>query len=301
MLLVKHLPRLVGYEENASVQNWFGTNARADVLYKPQSVFDLSDFFRKVHKDIPVEIIGACSNTLISDSGIGGVTIKLASKDFAKIAVKGDILVAGAGCLDSTVARFAAESGLSGLEFLATVPGTIGGAVKMNAGSFNQETFDSLVSISVMKSDGEIVHIEKEYIQYGYRYAVVNGIVLSANFRLTSKSPDKIKSHIGKILEKKSIAQPVREKTGGSTFCNLTIDDYFEYGTMQKAWEFIKKSGAFKETCGSVYVSPKHCNFIINEGYSGNDIYNLIEKIKKIVFHKFKINLKTEIKIMGNI
>lgn len=289
------------FERNVIVPNWFGTKGRANILYHPSFDTSLQWFLKNKSSDINVTVIGVCANTLVSDDGIDGVTVKLTSKHFSEIKFHGGNCVEiGAGGLNANVAMHLAKHGLSGLEFLYTVPGTVGGAIKMNAGSFQQETFDTLQWVRVMNSNGEISYISKNDIDYGYRFANLNGIVLSAAFGLTKSDSEKMTSYMKDILERKSKSQPIREKTGGSTFCNLTANDYSKYGTTARAWELIKKAGFAGYRVGGAYISEKHSNFIINEGNSAKNISKLMNDVHDGVLNKFVIDLKTEIKKVGS-
>lgn len=293
------------FERNAIVPNWFGTKGRADILYHPSFDDSLQWFLRNKSSDISITVVGGCANTLVSDDGIDGVTVKLTSKHFSKIKFHGGnsghcvCVEIGAGGLNANVAMHLAKNGLSGLEFLYTVPGTVGGAIKMNAGSFHQETFDTLQWVRVMNLKGEISYISKNDIDYGYRFANINGIVLSAAFELTKCDSEKMISYMKSIIERKSKSQPVREKTGGSTFCNLTANDYSKYGTTARAWELIRKAGFAGYRVGDAYISEKHSNFIINEGDSAENISKLMKNVHDGVLNKFGIDLKTEIKKVG--
>lgn len=288
------------FEYDVIVPNWFGTNGKAEILYKPRCVESLQKFLRNKPYGTRVNIVGACANTLVSDNGIPGITIKFTSKYFAQIKCNdSECVEIGAGALNSTAAMTLAQHGLSGLECLYTIPGTIGGAIKMNAGSFGQETFDTLQWVKVIDYDGNISFLSKNSIQYGYRFSSIPGLILSAAFKLNRTENSKMMTYMKHILQRKSNSQPVREKTGGSTFCNLIVNDYWLYGRTNRAWELVRQSGFAGYKCGDAYISSKHTNFIINEGDSANDISELMDIVRSGVKKKFNIEMKTEIKKIG--
>ncbi|UFX98476.1 UDP-N-acetylmuramate dehydrogenase [Candidatus Gromoviella agglomerans] len=282
---------------NAEIPNWFGIKTKADLLFEPIDCDELRLFLKTFPHNSKITVIGCASNLLISNNGIGGVTLKLNSNYFSKITIHENCIKVGAGCLDLVLSNFAANASLSGLEFLCTIPGSVGGAIKMNAGSFFQETFDSIVRVKVMDFSGNIFYLYKDDIKYSYRESNIPDeyIIIEGVFRLKYSKFDKIRDHMSLIMKKKSDTQPLNAKTGGSTFCN--VRDYNRTGLICSAWKLIDAVGV--KNVGEAYISPKHANFIINKGNLASDISILIQNIQQKVYSKFNVNLKLEIKKIG--
>jgi UDP-N-acetylmuramate dehydrogenase len=282
------------YSYNALVRNWFGTHGMAEVIYRPSDVDDLQYFFRHSRlNNINVNFVGAGSNLLVSDYGVSGVTISLNAQEFQKIIFHGNVLQCGAGALSQNVAKQCAERSLSGFEFLATIPGTIGGGIKMDCGAFGGEIFDNLLTVVVMDRTGSILYLQKENLNYKYRSGGIasDHIILSAFFLMKSGNKEQIETKMQRLNEKKAKAQPVGGKTGGSTFCNPE-------GI--KAWQLIDKSHLRGIKCEKAEISWKHCNFIINNGTSASSIDNLIKKVHTTVRKKFNIKLQVELYKLGS-
>lgn len=280
------------FDADLSKQVWFRVGGPAQVLFKPESVSDLQQFLKHKPKDIPITIIGAGSNILIRDGGISGVVIRLV-RGFNDIAIKGNEIRAEAGALDRTVAMTAAQHGLAGLEFFAGIPGTIGGAVFMNAGAYGHETKDILKSVDAIDADGILRTYGVDQIGFSYRHSNLpeGSIVVGATFVGTPAPRDQILKRIDGIMKERSDAQPVNARTGGSTFKNPS-------GI--KAWELIDQAGCRGKKIGGAQVSEKHCNFLINTGEAtAQDLEDLGRHIQSQVYEKSGILLEWEIKRLG--
>ena len=285
--------------ENAKMSNysWFNLGGPAEYLFKPENDEQLIEFLEENKKNkLDITILGAGSNTLIRDQGIKGVVIKLGS-EFSKInLIDKDIIKAGAAALDKRISQFALDKGIGNLEFLSCIPGSIGGAVVMNSGCYNNDISKVLISIEVI----DIIECRKKEIQSENIKFFYRGNNLSNNFIITSvklkgklKSKKIVEEFQNKLINKKKLSQPSRIKTCGSTFKNLENN--------KKAWELIKETGCdeFKE--GDAIISQKHCNFFVNNGNANSaDIERLINKVKQTVYKKTGINLELEIKIIGD-
>lgn len=300
------LPEVRGrYTENAPLgaKGWFRCGGTADVLFKPKDLDDLQHFMRECPADIPVYIFGALSNTIIRDGGVRGVVIRL-GREFSKIEVDGDLVTAGALALDANVANIAADNGLGGLEFLSGIPGTIGGAVKMNAGCYGVETKDILVEATILHRDGTLVTVKPEDLDMTYRHTnITEGqIVIGAVFKGVKEDAQIVKKRIADIKEKREQSQPIREKTGGSTFANPSAEDLEKAGLSDdtKVWKLIEEVGGRGLKVGGAQMSVKHCNFMINDGTAkASDLEALGEEIRKRVAERYGIALRWEIRRMG--
>ena len=278
--------------ENLSNYSWFNTGGPADLLFKPNTVEDIVFFFKKL-KPKKFTVLGAGSNTLIRDGGIKGITIKL-SAAFSHISLNSkEIIEIGATTSDKKVADFAIKNSLAGLEFLACIPGSIGGAVRMNTGCYGDDISQILHSIKVINIRGKITEIPSKDIKFSYRGTSLaeNLIITSVKLKGKRSSKQKIEERQKIMLEKKKISQPSQIKTCGSTFKNPKN---------KKAWKLIKESNCENFKVGNATISKKHCNFFINDGKaSSKELEELINKVKKTVHQKTKINLELEIKIIG--
>ena len=294
--LLNRLPAVRGrLTPNAplGMQSWFRVGGAADILFRPADVDDLCAFLSGCPDDVPVMVIGVGSNILIRDGGVEGVVIRL-GKEFAQITQEGTNLYAGAGVIDLTLALTARDAGLGGLEFLSGIPGTIGGAVRMNAGAYNSETKDWLLYADIVTRNGQKQRLNAEQLGLSYRHSDLpaDAIVVGAAFRTVPDNKDHIAARIEKIQQAREDTQPVRARTGGSTFANPPGD--------QKAWQLIDTAGCRGLTVGGAQVSEKHCNFLINQGNaSAEDLENLGETVRMRVEQTSGINLRWEIKRIG--
>ena len=304
--LIDQLPEIRGrYTENAPLgaKGWFRCGGTAQVLFKPADLDDLQLFMRECPADIPVYVFGALSNTIIRDGGLKGVTVRL-GREFSKIEVEGDKITAGALALDANVANVAAENGIGGLEFLSGIPGTVGGAVKMNAGCYGTETKDVMVEAVILNRDGSLVTVKPEDLDMTYRHtSLTDGqIVISATFQGVKENAEDVKTRITDIKEKREQSQPIREKTGGSTFANPSADDLATAGIGEgtKVWQLIDEAGGRGLKVGGAQMSVKHCNFMLNaDEATASDLESLGENIKKRVLDECGITLRWEIRRMG--
>lgn len=273
--------------------NWFGVGGPAEVLFRPADETDLSYFLAHCPKDIPLLVLGVGSNLLVRDGGVDGVVIKLGA-GFNDIAVDGDVVTAGAGALDLQVAQFAQQHGLAGLEFLSGIPGGIGGALRMNAGAYGSEVKDVLIEARAMDLDGKIHTLSRADMKFDYRQClgVPDGwIFLSATFQTTRGEPAAIAAAMQKISDERSATQPVKSRTGGSTFKNPNG---------HKAWQLVDAAGCRGLKIGGAVMSEKHCNFMINEGdATAADLENLGEEVRKRVKATSGIELVWEIRRVG--
>ena len=276
---------------------WFRVGGAADALFIPADAEDLADFLKVLPESVPVTIIGVGSNLIVRDGGVEGVVIRLAGRAFAAITTEGDTVTAGAGALDSMVAKASAKAGIAGLEFYAGIPGTIGGALTMNAGCYGSETKDVLVSAWGLTRQGE--RIELVLADFGYTYRHSNApadiIWMEATYRGAPDSPEAVTARINEINSRRETTQPIREKTGGSTFKNHEG---------QSSWKLVDEAGwrgkLHAETGGGAKFSELHSNFMINPGEAtAADIEGLGEAVRADVLKKTGVQLDWEIKRIG--
>lgn len=304
--LIDQLPNVRGrYTENASLgeKGWFRCGGTAEVLFKPADLDDLQDFLQNCPNDILVHIFGALSNSIIRDGGLKGVTIRL-NRAFADIKVDGNLVTAGALALDGNVALKAAENGICGLEFLSGIPGTIGGALKMNAGCYGVETKDILVSAQILNRSGKLRTLTPKDLGMTYRHTTIRegDIVISAMFKGMVETPEVVIERMAVIKKSREDSQPIREKTGGSTFANPSAEEITKAGLKEgtKVWQLIDEVGGRGLIVGGAQMSEKHCNFMINNGdATAFDLENLGEEIRRRVLDRYGITLRWEIRRIG--
>ena len=276
-------------------KNWFNIGGKTKAFYKADNLKELIKFLKKIPNDEKIFVLGAGSNTLITDKEFDGVVIKL-TNNFNNISLLNEeIIIAGSAVTDKLLSEFAMENGLGGFEFLSCIPGTVGGGIKMNAGCFNREFKDILISIQVLDKSGQVITIPSKDINFKYRDSNLADdlIFLSASFKGFKKKKDIIKNEIKLLKEKKEKAQPTKIKTSGSTFKN-PIDQ-----TDKKVWQLIKDSVSADKSFGDACISEKHCNFFVNKGNAKfEDMKKLIDFVSDSVFKKTGIKLETEIKIL---
>ncbi len=277
---------------------WFRVGGAADVLYLPEDEADLSEFLKALDPGMPVTVLGVGSNVIIRDGGVEGVVIRL-GRGFNKVQVLDSVSIwAGAAVPDAILARKAAEAGIAGLEFLAGVPGTIGGAAVMNAGCYGSETKDVLVTATVMGRDGKSFLLSEADLHYTYRHSVLQDsdlIVLSATFESEAGDPAAVAARIAEITARRETTQPIREKTGGSTFKNPPG---------HSSWKLVDEAGwrgkLHAVTGGGAMFSDLHSNFMINPGEAtAADIEGLGEAVRADVLEKTGVQLDWEIKRIG--
>ena len=293
--LVQEFGNNLKLDHDLKKKNWFNIGGKTKAFYKADSLKELIKFLKKIQNQEKIFILGAGSNTLISDKQFNGVVIKLTS-NFNNISLlKGEIIIAGSAVTDKSLSEFAMENSLGGFEFLSCIPGTIGGGIKMNAGCFKREFKDILISIQALNKLGQVITIPSKDINFKYRDSGLSDdlIFLSASFKGFKKDKDIIKNEIQLLKEKKEQAQPTRIKTSGSTFKN-PIDQ-----SDKKVWQLIKESVSLKQSFGDACISEKHCNFFVNKGNAKfEDMKKLIDFVSESVFKKTGIKLEKEIKIL---
>ena len=276
-------------------KNWFNIGGKTKAFYNANDLKELIKFLKKIQNYEKIFVLGAGSNTLITDKHFNGIVIKL-SKNFNNISLLNDeIIIAGSAVTDKSLSDFAMENSLGGFEFLSCIPGTVGGGIKMNAGCFEREFKDILVSIQAINKSGQVITIPAKEINFKYRGTSLSDdlIFLSASFKGFNKNKDIIQNEIRILKEKKEKAQPTRIKTSGSTFKNpINQSD-------KKVWQLIKESVPLEISFGDASISEKHCNFFVNKGNAKfEDMKKLINFVSDSVFKKTGIKLETEIKIL---
>ena len=285
----------VKFEENLKKKNWFNIGGKTKVFYKANNLKQLIRFLRKLNKKEKIFILGAGSSTLISDDLFDGVVIKL-SKDFSNISLLGkNVIIAGSAVLDRSLSNFALSNNLSGFEFLSCIPGTVGGGIRMNAGCFQKEFKDVLISVQAIDFVGNIITIPSKDIKFDYRKNNLSEdlIFLSASFKGFEEKKSKIKKVMDELKAQKEKNQPTQIKTSGSTFKNPISQ------TQRKVWELIKESVPLDKSFGDAHISDKHCNFFVNKGNASfKDMNKLINFVTESVLKKTGINLEKEIKIL---
>ncbi|MBV9561658.1 MAG: UDP-N-acetylmuramate dehydrogenase [Bradyrhizobium sp.] len=284
--------RLLANESLAPL-TWFRVGGRAQALFTPADEDDLAYFLKHLPDAIPVHVVGVGSNLIVRDGGLPGVVIRLSPRAFGEVSVAGDIVSAGAAALDKRVAEAAAAANLAGLEFYFGIPGTIGGALRMNAGANGGETKDVLVEATGIDRNGNRHVFTNADMKFGYRAAGVDPAIIftAARFRGRSASPEAIRVRMEEVQQHRETAQPIREKTGGSTFKNPPG---------HSAWQLIDAAGCRGLRVGGAQVSQMHCNFLINTGEAtAHDIETLGETVRERVKRQSGIELHWEIKRIG--
>ena len=293
--LLNILPKVRGrYTPMANIAKtiWFRTGGPAEVLFKPADMQDLAFFLQAKPMEVPVTTLGVGSNLLVRDAGIPGVVIRL-GKNFANFAIKDEIIDVGAGVLDRSLAMMASEAGLSGLEFLVGVPGTIGGALRMNAGCYGAEVKDHLTHAFALDARGKLQTLTLEDMGFSYRHCQIpdDWIFIGARFKAKKSYPQSIKDYMTQLLEKREATQPIRTRTGGSTFANPEG---------HSAWQLIDAAGCRGLRRGGAQISEQHCNFMINVDHaSAHDLEMLGEDVRTRVLNTSGISLRWEIKRIG--
>jgi len=271
---------------------WFRAGGPAEFLVRPADVPDLCSFFNRLPLEMPVTVIGAASNLIIRDGGVHGVVIKL-GRGFSEIVVEPDGIVAGAAALDITVSEVAAAAGLKGLEFLSGIPGSIGGAVAMNAGAYGGEIADVLDWVELVTRAGELLRVPAVELGLSYRHANLpaDAVVVRARLRAQPGDAGAIAEQMQRIKTSREATQPVRARTGGSTFANPPG---------QKAWELIDAAGCRGLRMGNAQVSELHCNFLLNlGGATAAELEGLGEEVRRRVAAASGVSLRWEIKRIG--
>tara|TARA_B100002051_G_scaffold185357_1_gene175484 strand:- start:60 stop:971 length:912 start_codon:yes stop_codon:yes gene_type:complete len=295
--LFENFETQVVFNQDLKKKNWFNIGGKAKIFYKAENLKDLVKFLKTLNNLENIFVIGAGSNILITDEVYDGVVIKL-GKNFNRLSALGeDIIISGTAVLDKNLAQYACENSLSGFEFLSCIPGTIGGAIKMNAGCFGSEIKNILISVQAIDKHGNISTISANKINFEYRNNNLSDdlIFLSASFRGIKKNSKIIKEEMLRLKTQKDIKQPTKIKTSGSTFKNPIKQ------TDKKVWELIRESVSLDTEFGDACISQKHANFFVNKGNATfNDMKKLIDFVSERVFKKTGISIEKEIKILEN-
>ncbi len=271
---------------------WFRVGGPAEVLFRPADVEDLAVFLAGCPEDVPVTVVGVGSNLLVRDGGVNGVVIRL-GKPFMTIEAEGDFVRAGTAALDVAVARAAQQAGIAGLEFYRGIPGSIGGALRMNGGAYGSETKDVLVEVKAVTRKGEIVMLSNADMHYSYRHcgAPDDLIFVEALYRGHAGDKAAIAARMEEITSSREASQPIRSRTGGSTFKNPEG---------QKSWQLIDAAGCRGLVRGGAQVSEQHCNFLINTGdATAADLEGLGEEVRARVKETSGVTLEWEIRRIG--
>lgn len=293
--LLDHLPDIRGsYRADASLAktNWFNVGGPAEILYRPADSDDLIHFLKAKPTNVPITILGVGSNLLVRDGGIKGVVIKL-GRNFATIRHHQQTITAGAGALSFNTASYAASKNIGGLEFLCGIPGTIGGALAMNAGAYQSDIASVLIEAVAISEDGSKHHLTPVDIGYVYRGHTLpeKMIFVEGTFQGSFDEHHTILKKMDEITQKRQETQPIKSRTSGSTFKNPDG---------KKAWQLIDEAGCRGLTIGGAQVSTKHCNFFINTGNAtAHDIETLGEEVRRRVKQTSGIDLHWEIQIIG--
>ncbi|HTT78850.1 MAG TPA: UDP-N-acetylmuramate dehydrogenase [Stellaceae bacterium] len=271
---------------------WFRVGGPAEVLFRPADRADLADFLAALPADVPVTVIGVGSNLLVRDGGVKGVVVRL-GRGFADIAAEDAEIRAGAGALDLNVALTAAEAGIAGVEFLSGIPGTVGGGFRTNAGAYGSEFNDVLVAAEAVDRQGRVQRVAAADLGLAYRHSDMppDWIVTGATFRGNRGEPAAIAERLRVIQQTREASQPIRARTGGSTFANPAG---------RRAWELIDRAGCRGLSVGGASVSEKHANFLINTGTAtAADIEALGDEVRRRVVERFGVSLEWEIRRIG--
>jgi UDP-N-acetylmuramate dehydrogenase len=272
---------------------WFRAGGPAQILFAPADEDDLAYFLQNLPKELPACVVGVGSNLIVRDGGVPGIVIRLPPRGFGEVGAEGHVVSAGAAALDRRVAEVAANGNIGGLEFLSGIPGTIGGALRMNAGANGVETKDVLIEATGVGRDGGRHVVSNAAMKFSYRNAGVDPSIIftAARFRGQIADPVTIRARMNEVAAHREAAQPIREKTGGSTFQNPPG---------QSAWKLIDAAGCRGLRVGGAQVSEMHCNFLINTGSAtGHDIETLGETVRARVKENSGIELHWEIKRIG--
>ncbi len=271
---------------------WFRVGGPAELVFRPADIEDLATLVVGRPADVPLTVLGVASNSLVRDGGIPGITVRL-GRGFNEIMVDGAVVRAGAGALDSAVATAAASAGLGGLEFLSGIPGTIGGALRMNAGAYGSDLSRVLIAATVMDEAGQVHELAAERLGLTYRHAAIaeSWIFLGATLQGVATDAAVIAERMAEIRRSRETTQPIRARTGGSTFANPPD---------AKAWQLIDQAGCRGLKRGGAMISELHANFMINCGEAtGADLEGLGEEVRRRVFEHSGIALAWEIRRIG--
>lgn len=283
------------FTENVDLgaKSWFRCGGKADLLFEPDSLQDLVNFLKEYPQNEPLTVIGGLANTIIRDGGIRGITLQL-GKPFSDIQIRDKKIMVGAGTLNGSVASAAAKAGIGGLEFLSGIPGTVGGALSMNAGAYGAEVKDILIGAMAISREGQFVPLLPEDMKMGYRSCTVakGTIFTGAVFEGKAESKNEVRKRLKEIKAQRQKTQPISEKTGGSTFANPPGD--------LKAWQVVEKVGGRELQIGGARMSDQHLNFMINAGdATAADLEALGDELIKRAKDQLDIDLHWEVKRIG--
>lgn len=293
---LKQLPEIRGkYKSGEMLKNytWLNVGGPADVMFFPKDTEDLQYFLQNKDENVQVFVLGGGANLLVRDGGIEGVVIKLADENFRKVKVESDKIICGAGLLNNVLKKTVEDEGLGGLEFLCSIPGCLGGALRSNAGCFGREISDVLISAKVINGKGEFFTVKNQDFHFSYRHSdfPADWIVTELSLRYEKKNTDDVKALIEEQAQYRKTHQPHSIRTAGSTFKNPP---------QMRAWELIKNSGADKLKIGGAQMSPQHCNFLQNDGTANAaDIEKLCDEVIRLVKDKYGVELEMEVNKVG--
>ena len=294
--LSKKISGKIYFQYDMKHLNWFNLGGPAKIFFKPNTLDELIIFLKEFSNTLPIKVLGLGSNTLIRDGGYNGIIIKL-GKNFSHLSILDDnTIIAGSSVPYRQLSQFAQENSISGFEFFSCIPGSVGGAIKMNSGCYNYDVSKCIASIQTVNYDGIVRSIKSEKINFFYRGSDLPNdlIFLSATFKGQKQDIKEIEKTKKKLKENKEKSQPSRIKTCGSTFKNPTSQ------TQKKAWELIKEAQCDNMKIGGASISEKHSNFFVNQGSAtSNDMENLINLVRKKVFNTTGIKLELELQIIG--
>ncbi len=281
---------------------WFRVGGAADALFLPADEEDLATFLNALPEDVPVTVLGVGSNTIVRDGGIEGVVIRLMGGYWGEISVDGDRVSARAGALDLSVAKVAAKAGVAGLSFLSGIPGSIGGAVRTNAGCYGRELSDVVTAVEGISRSGDPVRLDRKDIGFSYRHTDFAPNIVVTRLHLAGRSggnPNSLSEEIAAHQARRAETQPIKDKTGGSTFAN---PDPPGTPDARSSWKLIDAAGCRGLRVGGAMVSEKHCNFLINTGdASAADIEALGELVRARVLDHSGVDLRWEIRRIGRL
>ena len=283
----------ISFNENLSKFSWFNLGGPAKIFFRPQNIKELSLFLKEINGSSKIKVLGTGSNTLIRDGGYDGIIIKF-RKSFSHLSLfDSNTIIAGSSVLDKNLSTFALENSLSGFEFLSCIPGTVGGAVRMNSGCYDEDISKILISVQAVDLKGNIRIFRASDIKFHYRGSDLHNdlIFVSATFSGKKDRKSNIQEKLDNFVKQKKNAQPQKIKTCGSTFKNPNN---------KKAWKLIKDSDCSGMKVGGAKISEKHCNFFVNSGNAkSKDLEKLINQVQNKVLDKTGINLELELQIIG--
>lgn len=293
---LQKLPQIRGvYKFSEPLKNytWLNVGGPADVMFFPKDTDDLKYFLQNKNTETEVFVLGGGANLLVRDGGIKGVVVKLSDESFRQIKIEDDKIICGAGLLNNVLKKTVEKEGLGGLEFLCSIPGCLGGALRSNAGCFGREMSDVLLWAKVVDGEGNLFEVQNKDFHFAYRHSEFpkDWIITELCLRFEKKTSEEVSVLINEQAEYRKTHQPQGIRTAGSTFKNPP---------QMRAWELIKNSGADKLKIGGAQMSPQHCNFLQNDGTaSASDIENLCDGIIRMVKDKYGVELEMEVNKVG--